>query len=155
MTESIKITKSTKKEKYQELFPQISSLISGEKDLIANMANIASVLKYSFDFFWVGFYTVKGRELVLSPFQGKIACTRIPFGAGVCGSAWQKAETIIVPDVEKFKGHIACSSESKSEIVVPLLRDRKVEAVLDIDSDKLNSFDDIDKEYLEKIAALL
>jgi GAF domain-containing protein len=145
----------TKADKYQTLLPQIESLISGEKDLIANMANIAALLHENFDFWWTGFYRVEGHELVLGPFQGPIACSRIPFSRGVCGAAWQHEETIIVPDVHQFAGHIACSSVSNSEIVVPIFQNNSVVAVLDIDSKDFNSFDEIDRLYLEKLAQML
>ncbi|MBO7456376.1 MAG: GAF domain-containing protein [Paludibacteraceae bacterium] len=145
----------TKEEQYISLLPQIESLVSGEKDLIANMANIAAVLHDTFGFWWTGFYRVEGQELVLGPFQGPIACTRIPFGKGVCGAAWQQKKTIIVPDVHQFPGHIACSSASNSEIVVPVMRSNNVVAVLDIDSRDFNSFDSIDQYFLEQIAALV
>lgn len=153
----LEISDSTlsKEEKYQQLYPQIQALLAGESDLIANLANVSAALKELFGFFWVGFYLVKEQQLVLGPFQGTLACTRIPFGRGVCGTAWKNKETIIVPDVDAFPGHIACSSLSKSEIVVPVLCGQEVIAVLDIDSDTLNSFDEIDQNYLEKIAALL
>lgn len=141
----------TKEEKYQEIIPQIQALVAGETDLIANMANIAAVLHSAFHFWWTGFYLVKGNELVLGPFQGPIACTRIPYGKGVCGTAWAQDKTIIVPDVHDFPGHIACSSESKSEIVVPIRQNGKVIAVLDIDSADYNTFDAIDQTYLEQI----
>ena len=136
---------------YQSLLPQIESLVSGETDLIANMANIVAVLHNTFHFWWTGFYLVKGNELVLGPFQGPIACTRIPLGKGVCGTAWKNNETVIVPDVHQFPGHIACSSESKSEIVVPIRQNEKIIAVLDIDSKDYNTFDNIDRQYLEQI----
>ena len=145
----------TKQETYQTLLPQIESLISGETDVIANMANIAAALHEAFGFWWAGFYRVEGQQLVLGPFQGPIACTRIPYGKGVCGTAWQRAETVIVPNVHEFAGHIACSSASNSEIVVPILHDGQVVAVLDIDSKDFNNFDEIDKKYLEKIVAFL
>jgi L-methionine (R)-S-oxide reductase len=156
MSDSIHIpdTLLSKKEKYEILFPQIESLVLGEKDLIANLANIISALKYGMGFFWVGFYIVKGSDLVLGPFQGPVACTRIKFGKGVCGTAWERAETIIVDDVESFPGHIACSSESKSEIVIPVIRDGKVLMVLDVDSDRMGDFDHTDRIFLEKIAWL-
>ncbi len=146
---------ASREEKYQNLIPQLNALLSGEKDLIANMANISAALKQTFGFFWVGFYIVKNEELVLGPFQGPIACTRIKYGKGVCGTAWQQEISIVVPDVEAFPGHIACSSESKSEIVVPVFDQRDVVAVLDIDSDSLNDFGNTDVFYLEKIVALL
>ena len=143
----------SKQTTYQSLLPQIRSLLSGESDLIANMANVSAALHEAFGFWWTGFYLVRGEQLVLGPFQGPIACTRIPFGRGVCGTAWQRRETVIVPDVHAFPGHIACSSLSQSEIVVPLIRDNQVIAVLDIDSRFLNTFDETDKKYLEQIAA--
>lgn len=130
-------------------------MLSGESDQIANMANMAALIHETFGFWWTGFYIVKGEQLVLGPFQGPIACTRIPYGKGVCGTAWQRQETIVVPDVEEFPGHIACSSLSRSEIVVPIFRDTSVYAVLDIDSKELATFDDIDKEWLEKNVKLL
>ena len=145
----------TKTEKYQELYKQLQSLLSGEYDQIANMANMAALIHETFGFWWTGFYIVKDEQLVLGPFQGPIACTRIPYGKGVCGTAWQRQETIVVPDVEEFPGHIACSSLSRSEIVVPIFRDTSVYAVLDIDSKELATFDDIDKEWLEKTVKLL
>ena len=145
----------TKEEKYQEIIPQIQSLIAGETDLIANMANIAAVLHEAFRFWWTGFYRVKGKELVLGPFQGPIACTRIPYNKGVCGIAWAKDETVIVPNVHEFPGHIACSSASKSEIVVPIRQNGEIIAVLDIDSADYNTFDAIDKKYLEQIFAYI
>ena len=142
-------------ETYQSLLPQIESLISGESDPIANMANVAAALHEAFGFWWTGFYRVESQQLVLGPFQGPIACTRIPFGKGVCGTAWQRAETVIVPNVHEFAGHIACSSASNSEIVVPLIRNNRVIAVLDIDSKDFNTFDETDQLYLEKIAEML
>ena len=144
-----------KEEKYKALIPQIEALIGREKDLIANLANTAAALHQTFGFFWVGFYLVKNDELVLSPFQGPIACTRIKRGKGVCGLAWEKAETIIVPDVEQFPGHIACNSDSKSEIVVPLISQGIVIGVLDIDSNRLNDFDETDKKYLEQFCNII
>lgn len=137
-----------KKSKYESLIPQIESLISGESDTTANLANIAAALKYGMGFFWVGFYIVKEEELVLGPFQGPIACTRIRKGKGVCGTAWEKAETIVVPNVDEFPGHIACSSNSKSEIVLPAFKNGTVALILDVDSDQLNDFDNTDAEYL-------
>ncbi len=162
----------TKRETYEALVPQIEALVSGETDLIANMANVAAVLHAAFGFWWTGFYRVTGeglqvtgeglqvtgkglQELVLGPFQGPMACTRIPYGKGVCGTAWQRGETVIVPDVHAFAGHIACSSESNSEIVVPIWQDGKVIAVLDIDSKDYNTFDETDKIYLEQIAKII
>ena len=147
----LKVKADAKANLYQSLLPQIESLISGETDLIANMANIVAVLHNTFHFWWTGFYLVKGNELVLGPFQGPIACTRIPLGKGVCGTAWKNNETVIVPDVHQFPGHIACSSESKSEIVVPIRQNEKIIAVLDIDSKDYNTFDNIDRQYLEQI----
>lgn len=146
---------NVKEQTYESLYKQIRSLIEGEQDEIANMANVAALIHETFHFWWTGFYRVKGQELVLGPFQGPIACTRIAFGRGVCGTAWQEQKTIVVPDVEQFEGHIACSSASKSEIVVPVWRNDQIVAVLDIDSEKLATFDDTDRIWLEKIAALL
>ena len=145
----------SKTEKYQNLYKQLQSLLSGEDDQIANMANMSALIHETFGFWWTGFYIVKGEQLVLGPFQGPVACTRIPYGKGVCGTAWQRQETIVVPDVEEFPGHIACSSLSRSEIVVPIFRNDSVYAVLDIDSKELATFDNIDKEWLEKIVELL
>ncbi|MCF8464548.1 MAG: GAF domain-containing protein [Flavobacteriales bacterium] len=144
-----------KKDKYELLIPQLDALINGETSLIANLANVAAALRQTFGFFWVGFYLVDGNELVLGPFQGDIACTRIAFGKGVCGTSWKEKQTIIVPNVDEFPGHIACSSASRSEIVIPLVSNEKVIAVLDVDSHVLNDFDTDDKDGLEKIAALL
>ena len=144
-----------KTEKYQELYKQLQSLLSGESNQIANMANMAALIHETFGFWWTGFYIVKGGQLVLGPFQGPIACTRIPYGKGVCGTAWQRQETIVVPDVEEFPGHIACSSLSRSEIVVPIFINNSVHAVLDIDSKELATFDDTDKKWLEKIVELI
>lgn len=144
-----------KTEKYENLYKQLESLLEGESDQIANMANMAALIHETFGFWWTGFYIVKGEQLVLGPFQGPIACTRIPYGKGVCGTSWQRQETIIVPDVEEFPGHIACSSLSRSEIVVPIFSNDSVYAVLDIDSKELATFDNIDKEWLEKIVELL
>lgn len=142
---------ATKADKYEALLPQIDALIGGEPDLTANLANIAAALKYGMGFFWVGFYLVKEDQLVLGPFQGPIACTRINLGKGVCGTAWKEARTIVVPNVDEFPGHIACSGDSKSEIVVPIVQSGKVVGVLDVDSDKLNEFDEADQRYLEKL----
>lgn len=142
---------ATKEEKYRSLIPQIEALVTGESDLNANLANIAAALKYGMDFFWVGFYLVKEEEMVLGPFQGPIACTRISKGKGVCGTTWSNAETIIVPNVDEFPGHIACSSASKSEIVLPAFKNNEVALVLDVDSDQLNDFDEVDKKYLEQL----
>ena len=155
MSEAISISATDKRSKYEELFPQLASLIGSESDTIANMANLCAALKDTFNFFWIGFYIVKGDQLVLGPFQGPIACTRIGFGKGVCGTAWKKGETLVVSDVNAFPGHIACSSLSKSEIVVPVHCDGKVIAVLDVDSDQQSFFDEIDAHYLEKIVGLL
>ncbi|MFA6737066.1 MAG: GAF domain-containing protein [Saccharofermentanales bacterium] len=156
MAEDLTIPKEgSKEEVYESIYPQLKALTEDEPDLIANMANIASALKEAFGFFWVGFYRVVGDQLVLGPFQGPVACTRIIFGRGVCGTAWKEKRTILVPDVELFPGHIACSSLSRSEIVIPLLRDGDVVAVLDVDSDALNSFNEVDTLFLEKIASLL
>lgn len=155
MSESIVISQGNKTEKYQSLIPQIKALIEGEPDLIANMANIASALKMQFNWWWVGFYLIKKEELVLGPFQGPIACTRIKKGRGVCGNAWQQEKTFLVEDVNNFPGHIACSSDSKSEIVIPLFREGNIFGVLDIDSEYLAFFDETDKVYLEEIAALI
>ncbi|KYP15065.1 GAF domain-containing protein [Flavihumibacter sp. CACIAM 22H1] len=155
MAEDLYIQQGTKEEQYQALIPQIKGLLEGETDEIANLANIAAALKEQFGWFWVGFYLVKGDELVLGPFQGPVACTRIRIGRGVCGTSWKEASTLIVPDVEQFPGHIACSSLSKSEIVVPFFRDGKVVGVLDVDSDQLNQFDTTDQQYLEEILQLL
>ena len=144
-----------REEKYIALIPQIKALTSGEEDLIANLANVAAALHQTFGFFWVGFYLVKNDQLVLAPFQGPIACTRIKYGKGVCGTSWQKGETILVPDVTQFPGHIACNSESKSEIVIPLFFNNKVFGVLDIDSNRLNDFNENDQKYLEEICRIL
>ena len=153
MAEDLTIVQGNKEEVYQSLLPQIKALIDGEPDLIANLANVCAALKEQFKWFWVGFYLVKQDELVLGPFQGPVACTRIRKGRGVCGSSWQQATTLIVPDVEKFPGHIACSSLSKSEIVVPIIRNNEVIGVLDVDSELLDQFDETDKKYLEEIIA--
>lgn len=145
----------SKKEQYETLLAQARSLMEGETDPIARMANLAAVIHTTFGFWWTGFYRVQDNVLILGPFQGPIACTRIPYGRGVCGTAWKEARTIVVPDVEEFPGHIACSSESRSEIVVPIIREGRVTAVLDIDSRDLNTFDDIDAHYLTLLADLL
>jgi L-methionine (R)-S-oxide reductase len=157
MSHTITINKSlSKEEKYKLLLPQIESLVDGENDLIANISNIIASLKYSHDgFFWVGVYFKKGNELVLGPFQGSVACTRIKIPDGVCGKAVQEKTTIIVDDVNKFSGHIACSTDSKSEIVIPVFNGTEISAVLDIDSDRLAYFDDTDKFYLEKVCGLI
>jgi len=151
MAEDLRITVGSKESQYDSILPQISSLIDGESDQIANMANICAALKEQFNFFWVGFYMIKDDELVLGPFQGPVACTRIKRGKGVCGSAWEQKKTIIVPDVDLFPGHIACSSASKSEIVIPIIRNGNVIGVLDVDSIALNSFDETDADYLQQI----
>ena len=155
MAEDLTITKGDKKEQYESLLPQIEALLTGEPNLVANLANIDAALKEQFNWFWVGFYWVIEDELVLGPFQGPVACTRIKKGRGVCGTAWEKACTILVDDVEKFPGHIACSSLSKSEIVVPVFKAGKVLGVLDVDSSELSQFDATDQVYLEKIVALI
>lgn len=144
-----------KEEKYVQLLKEAASLVDGESDMIANMANLAALVHETMGFWWTGFYIVRGTELVLGPFQGPIACTRIGLGRGVCGTAWQRAETVIVPDVDKFPGHIACSSQSRSEIVVPVFSQEKVAAVLDIDSRFLNTFNETDARYLEQLVRLL
>ncbi len=155
MPEEIKISENlTKAERYEQLLPQIKALIAEETDIIANLANICAVLKYNMPgFFWIGFYLLKGNELVLGPYQGPVACTRIQMGKGVCGAATLRRETIVVPDVDKFPGHIACSSLSRSEIVIPLLNGKEVVGVLDVDSDSLNMFDEVDKKYLEELCS--
>lgn len=145
----------SKEEIYQALLPQVEVLISGEPNLVANLANIAAALREAFGFFWVGFYVVQGQELVLGPFQGPIACTRIAYGRGVCGTAWKEKKTQLVPDVEAFPGHIACSSASKSEIVVPAFQNGEVFLVLDVDSDRLDDFDAVDQRYLEDLIGML
>ncbi|MDI1356101.1 MAG: GAF domain-containing protein [bacterium] len=156
MAEDLILKGTTKEQRYKELLPQIESLVSDESDVIANMGNICAALKYGMNFFWVGFYFVKEDTLVLGPFQGPVACTRISKGRGVCGSSWETKKTIVVPDVDQFPGHIACSSLSKSEIVLPLFNSsREVVGVLDIDSDQLNSFDTTDEMYLEKVLSFL
>lgn len=155
MAEQLIIQGDTKQERYEALLPQIKAVVEGESDLIANMANVAAMLHETFGFWWTGFYRVVGEELVLGPFQGPMACTRIRKGRGVCGTAWLKRETQVVPDVDKFPGHIACSSASRSEIVVPIFQEGKVIAVLDIDSEKLATFDETDRQYLERIVQIL
>jgi L-methionine (R)-S-oxide reductase len=151
MAEDLSIQGTSKKEIYESLIPQIKALVGDEKDLVANLANVSSALKTAFGFFWVGFYWVKKDELVLGPFQGSVACTRIAFGRGVCGASWQEKKTLLVPDVDAFPGHIACSSLSKSEIVIPIIKNEIVLGVLDVDSDQFNDFDSIDQLYLEEI----
>jgi L-methionine (R)-S-oxide reductase len=156
MAEDLSIIKSgTRAEQYKSLIPQIKGLLTGESDLIANLANVAAALKEQFGWLWVGFYLVKGEELVLGPFQGPVACTRIRKGKGVCGAAWAQGETIIVPDVEAFPGHIACSSASRSEIVLPLFSAGEVVGVLDVDSESLNEFDEVDARFLAEILTLI
>lgn len=156
MAEHLEVDRSTaRQERYAALLPQLASLMEGENDALANMANCCAALRQTFGFFWVGFYLVKDSELVLGPFQGDVACTRIAFGKGVCGTAWQRKETIIVPDVDGFPGHIACSSASRSEIVVPVVKQGKVVAVLDVDSDLLDDFSDADRSGLEAVASLI
>lgn len=156
MAEELIISTSTNKQtRYTTLIPQIQSLVDGEKDVIANLSNIAAALKQTMNFFWVGFYLVKNSELVLGPFQGPVACTRIQFGKGVCGTAWKEKRPILVPDVEKFPGHIACSSASKSEIVLPAFKDGEVALVLDVDSNKLDNFDLIDERELSKVMRVI
>lgn len=156
MAEDLTITKTgTKEEQYQSLIPQIEALLYGETDLIANLANVCAALKEQFGWFWVGFYLVKDGELVLGPFQGPVACTRIKMGKGVCGASWEKEETIIVPNVDEFPGHIACASASKSEIVLPLYQQGKIIGVLDVDSEYLAHFNEVDGQYLNQIIKLL
>ena len=155
MSEHITLITGSKEEKYTSLLPQIKALIDGESDVVANLANVSAVLKSAFDFFWVGFYLVKEDQLVLGPFQGTVACTRIAYGRGVCGTAWKEEKPVLVPDVMEFPGNIACSSLSKSEIVIPLIKEGKVWGVLDIDSDLLNDFDETDMKYLSLISTYL
>jgi len=155
MAEDLSIISGTKKDQYESLLPQIEGLLTGETDLVANLANITAALKEQFGWLWVGFYLVKEDELVLAPFQGPVACTRIKKGRGVCGACWAQAKTLLVPDVEKFPGHIACSSLSRSEIVIPILHNDEVVGVLDVDSIDLSAFDETDAHYLEKIIALV
>ena len=155
MAENLLIAEGGKEQKYALLYKQIASLVEGENDTIANMANMAAMIHSTFGFWWTGFYRVAGEVLVLGPFQGPLACSRIKYGRGVCGTAWQEQQTQVVPDVEQFPGHIACSSMSRSEIVVPVWRGEEIVAVLDIDSEHLATFDEVDKEWLERIVALL
>lgn len=156
MAEDLKITATNKREKYLELIPQIKALMEGESDMTANMANICAALKYGMNFFWVGFYLVKDNQLVLGPFQGPVACTRIHKGKGVCGASWERGEVIIVEDVDRFPGHIACSSLSKSEIVLPIYNSKKeIIGVLDVDSDEYACFDDMDKLFLSEVLSFL
>lgn len=150
------LTTASKAEKYESLIPQIEGLLYGEKNLIANMANVAAALKEGLGFFWVGFYLIDSpEELVLGPFQGPVACTRIRKGKGVCGSSWEQEKTLIIPNVDEFPGHIACATASKSEIVLPVYSNKKITAILDVDSDRLNDFDETDKKYLEKIITMI
>lgn len=155
MAEDLLIVSGTKKSMYESVIPQIKALLTGEDDLVANLANVCAALKEQFNWLWVGFYLVKNDELVLGPFQGPVACTRIKKGRGVCGASWQQAATLIVDDVEKFPGHIACSSASRSEIVVPLFKQEAVVGVLDVDSRALATFDETDKKYLEQIVSMI
>jgi L-methionine (R)-S-oxide reductase len=155
MAEDLITIKGSKQEQYESVVPQIQALVTHEKDLIANLANVTAALKEQFGWLWTGFYLVKDDELVLGPFQGPIACTRIQKGRGVCGTSWAKGETLIVPDVEQFPGHIACSSLSRSEIVVPVFKNGEVVAILDVDSEALSQFDETDKLYLERITAFV
>jgi L-methionine (R)-S-oxide reductase len=156
MAETLTISKTAPKAaRYEELIPQIEALIGEEKDVVANLANVAAALRQTFNFFWVGFYVVKGGELVLGPFQGPIACTRIAFGKGVCGASWKEGKVIVVPNVDEFPGHIACSSDSKSEIVLPAFVREEVALVLDVDSDVLNDFDEVDERYLGKVMRIV
>ncbi len=156
MAEDLNIISSTdKRAQYEALLPQIAALLAGEPDVVANLANIAAALKQQFKWFWVGFYLVKADELVLGPFQGPVACTRIAKGKGVCGSAWQQVKTLIVPDVDAFPGHIACSSLSRSEIVVPIIHNNTVVGVLDVDSEHLDQFNETDAKYLEQVVRMI
>ena len=155
MAEDLQVATGTKEEQYTALLPQIKGLLEGEGDLIANLANVTGALKEQFDWLWVGFYLVKGGDLVLGPFQGPVACTRIKKGKGVCGTSWAQEKTLIVPDVEKFPGHIACSSLSRSEIVVPVFKNGEVVAVLDVDSIALDTFDKTDQRFLEEIVQMI
>ena len=155
MSEQLIISGETKQERYEALLPQIKAVVEDEPDLIANMANVAAMLYETFGFWWTGFYRVEGEELVLGPFQGPMACTRIKKGRGVCGTAWAEAQTQVVPDVDQFPGHIACSSASRSEIVVPIFKEGEVIAVLDIDSAQLGTFDQTDRRYLEQVVKML
>lgn len=155
MAEDLTLSKGTKAEQYETLLPQIIALMEGEPDLVANLANVSAALKEQFGWLWVGFYLVKDDELVLGPFQGPVACTRIRKGRGVCGTSWANAATLVVPEVEKFPGHIACSSLSQSEIVVPLLKDGIVWGVLDVDSEQIAHFDAIDQQFLERLVSLI
>jgi len=155
MAEELVLQQGHKVEQYQSILPQIQAIVEDESDVIANLANICAALKQQFGWFWIGFYLVKGNELGLGPFQGPIACTRIAKGRGVCGSAWQQQQVIVVPDVDQFPGHIACSSDSKSEIVLPIMKNGECVGVLDIDSDELNQFDEFDAEYLKQLMSVI
>ncbi|ENX07705.1 MULTISPECIES: GAF domain-containing protein [Acinetobacter] len=155
MAEELVLQQGHKVEQYQSILPQIQAIVEDEADVIANLANICAALRQQFGWFWIGFYLVKGNELVLGPFQGPIACTRIAKGRGVCGSAWQQQQVIVVPDVDQFPGHIACSSDSKSEIVLPIMKNGECVGVLDIDSDELNQFDEVDAEHLQQLMAMI
>lgn len=152
MADELVFASGSKADKYQTLLPQLKALVADEEDLVANCANVSAALRQTFGFFWVGFYFVKGDELVLGPFQGDIACTRIRLGKGVCGTAWKLQKTVLVPDVNQFEGHIACSAASRSEIVVPIIKDGIVRSVLDVDSAELNDFDETDQYFLEELA---
>ncbi|MCU4370129.1 GAF domain-containing protein [Acinetobacter courvalinii] len=155
MAEELVLQQGHKVEQYQSILPQIQAIVEDEADVIANLANICAALRQQFGWFWIGFYLVKGNELVLGPFQGPIACTRIAKGRGVCGSAWQQQQVIVVPDVDQFPEHIACSSDSKSEIVLPIMKNGECVGVLDIDSDELNQFDEVDAEHLQQLMAMI
>ena len=155
MAEELKIAQGGKQQRYDLLYRQVVTLIEGESDSIANMANVAAMIHYTINPLWTGFYRVEGEELILGPFQGPLACSRIAYGKGVCGAAWQRQASVVVEDVELFPGHIACSSLSRSEIVVPIMREGRVVAVLDIDSTEVGTFDDVDREWLERIVSLL
>ncbi|MFV5191088.1 MULTISPECIES: GAF domain-containing protein [Acinetobacter] len=155
MAEELVLQQGHKVEQYQSILPQIQAIVEDEADVIANLANICAALRQQFGWFWIGFYLVKGNELVLGPFQGPIACTRIAKGRGVCGSAWQQQQVIVVPDVDQFPGHIACSSDSKSEIVLPIMKNGECVGVLDIDSDELNQFDEVDADYLQQLMTMI
>jgi len=155
MAEQLIIVSTTKEDRYKELIPQIESLVNGETDVVANLSNIAAALHQALNFFWVGFYLVKENELVLGPFQGPIACTRIGFGKGVCGTSWKERKVILVPNVEEFSGHIACSSDSKSEIVLPAIKNGEVALILDVDSDKMNDFNETDERYLQELIGMI
>ena len=155
MAEELRVAEGGKEQKYELLYRQAREIVAGEEDVVANMANLAAMIHHTFGFWWTGFYRVVGEELVLGPFQGPIACTRIAYGRGVCGAAWQRGTTVVVPDVEQFPGHIACSSLSRSEIVVPIRKGDNIVAVLDIDSEHLATFDDVDRVWLERMVLLL